>query len=326
MVLAALVMALEARAGPGSWKTIRQGLDPEKIPAAAWPAGNARTMELRAGTAVTRVRALAITDPFSANQDGCAQADADAWFTLRFCGSAQATGHCWEINTKATGLGFIQAGADFAGSSSGQSMEVLEFTGDNTNGIVAQLSATDSGAAGFTFTIPPEFSLSAGGGAAGNKHDVYDLSEEVTSMGGGQVCRVRVSTYAKARVAAKCTLGAATVGIDAGCWGEIIMTGFCRVAGLLYKDEFRLFDDISDDSLSGMEAPSGGIETDSGPPPPDTPTEEERAGETPPSDQDAIPNGGVTETPETPAPDEEGSSTDTGGTTSPDSGGTTEGG
>jgi len=278
-------------ADPGVWKVIRFGPDPTVAAPAGTAAGNAKTMEVFAGASLTRVRAFAIDDILGLKQDGTAERDAEAWFTLKFCGSKLATNHKWEISTTVHGKGTALAGTNVDGHAWGESVQVVEYTGDNTNVLHGQLVVASSGSVGITVGFPAGFGITLEKQTRSQQNDVFDLKKQRSSAGPGKLCRVLVRTYAKAHVSAATLLGAASASLQGYLRGDLTMKGFCSVGEKECEDSFELDDDDTDTTyrLSHVKPPKGGSETETGTPPPTEPSDDERGTPAEPAEEETEP-------------------------------------
>ena len=235
-------------------------------------------MEVTAGPLLTDIKCYASTDPFHADESSVATNSNTSWYSLKFAGSSDATGHRWKISTCIKGNGRARAESALASTSWAESIEIIKFSGDHVNEDLGQLAVHSGVDTVVSFSIPLGFTVSLRKSQRKVILDQYTGETPKTTSGGGQACRVRVDTYAKAQLTASSTLGVSWSMLLSHLHGDLDMVGTCDYAGMPVADTLRIRLNVYSLTASKTEAPSGGIEDEPGVPT-DEATEEEQEGD-----------------------------------------------
>lgn len=301
-VLFVLVLLSAATfAGDGSWTTVEQGAS-AAIPPMDQPAtGNADKMGVRTGPLVAQVFARASTNPFCSDQGGSSSGVSTAWYSLLFSGSPGASEHRWRITTRIEGDGSGEAKASLLGSSWGECLLAMAFSGDNENADFGQLAVENAGGAAVSIGIPEGLRVALQKSARLVGVDTYRVDSPKTTVGPGKTCRVRVDTFAEACVSAKSVVaGGASVSLSAVLHGALTMTGTCRIGEVRVEDVFRAEKAPTFSLESHLVPPTGGLDFGEG-----TPTDEPTGQERPVSPKTPAVDGGEPDEEWTPVDREE---------------------
>jgi len=275
-LLALLILAVPAMAGPGSWQATRYGSDETKPGAPGKTSGNAMEMEVIANAVNTTISALLMSSPFSASESGAGTAADTVWYELKFGGDKTATNLVWSIETEIHGKGDSTAEVAFQGSAWFESLQVISVTGDNVNSGSGQLAVIDAGSAEITLAVPPRVGVSLTQTARSVGVSNFLVKRLTKTTGSGNICRIRVEADATAQGVAKTLIGHASAQAVGNLRCKLEMKGSCSVGGIRVIDTFRI-SGVANNTLSSSnaEAPSGGIVTKPGVIPTDDPADDE---------------------------------------------------